>query len=1666
MQRYALLEPYASERLLMDRSPLSLLRSNNGLNPDLFTPQVQRPAGLTDWEEYYRLFYYAHYQPSLAAWLRPEALEDYADSMRYQGQMHVPVVQRVPNMDLQLRIMNLTYREVADSAVEKGYLRYDSLTDRLSLALGPWRMRDTLWFPLGSQPPHVIMDTVVLMDSAQVRAGWSRTLRFVQAVADRSVLYGLRANQWLKLVVPNGFWVSNDSLSYLMLDVDDGRGWRRVFPGQLLTWQYQQFGAKTLRLKWISPGGQNLGDAVTTIPLQWAEMRWGNPDRVLASGVPSCSGIRPQVSGVTTAGKAYAYLKRARTTPFGVLNPLILVEGFEGGVWVKGSNEEVPGNHEGFGELTWATLSSGVFPERYRQLADLPSLLDSFQREGFDLVFVDYQTNHASVQKNAYALISLLEQIKRLADSTRHAIGLPDLGGRLHVLGASMGGLIARVALRQMELGGCCHDVASFGTLSTPHKGAHIPLSAQHALVDGVLRANFMGRMERRRQQLHYVLRSPAAAQMLVYHYDTVLQEQHEALMVFLDSLGLPRETRNYALTNGSLFGTRQGRHAHSPRDSILDGEMAFAMDAGVWAPCTFPVPFRSFRTMGSQRMYLFRNKGQVMVHSPHQAAGDTVYMAGSDIHRNFQQIQQQYTQYLKGLGCLAVNNLVHAVAMAAWPPWIPWFILSRQSVSLIISNRFRSILENQWAVHLRDNRLGTYSVCNRVPREGLDYMPGDYSSMGVVQSDPFVQSLEPVSLHSFVGSASALNLAAPAFVSIFNHQYPFEGHKHFMRWMSRPALMEQDLNDPHVAVYKQWAATVRDWMRSSEGLWAPLNFLGQGDTIDLGWHMLSAPQLPFNSQVRIPSLDLGSGSALRIFGGGPLKVHGVPSVPTLATNADQELSTLSEGCESVTVQARAGSSVLIGRNNNYFGYERSCVRFTSGSRLVLWPGSRLVLRNHFRLWMDTLSVLEVYPGATVELQGDSSVVHLMGQVILHPGATLNPLGAGQVWVHAGHPMARWSFGRQASLHLRGRSPNHLRLRIAGSWVLGSTRDSVVLEQCRVLMDSASSLECYGPMSARQIKLGGGAGTSMGGAWTLQPSAVGMLDEIQVENMQTGLRLYLLGVQRLIRLSRMQFRGNLVGLETHSSGVELMQCRFEYNRVGWRGYDITGLSTALQCVWVGHTSGVDVMGQAGARLRLQECSLDSNRTGMFSFGQLRVEPLCVGFVANATAWYAGNTQVWLGAQSLNRFNHNQTALYLEEVDLLHLRDGGNSFVGSGRYLDGMLSGLAIQYLIPQPGGTYGLEVQGNGMPLVGGILPSDLRDWDGNPLAYLGAGRQSNPITCQIRMATGGGPAYVREARLASLGRAFEDSLQALYQALFEVGQAGAGPWPGMSAQTGPSTFPYAAWSAQNSGWQARRRSMVQTWASTCSVMEQASTNQSLPLLITQFWAQLSAELWAWCCQSGGALEPWVESGQQRWLRWLDTREGGMFRNDAEAGIWRAQLGLVPASTLSEFSDAGLVEETDGSVLQAQKPCGDVWLRRAGYWNCALNRDPYTASPCRWGPESLCPGLRASAGLRSATNPTATAAGVLSGRIAVGPQPLQVGSQLFWKEPESASPAASKVLHLEWYALSDPTSRSPLRCQTLQPGHNPGPDLPPGTYLVAAAGDDRHRRWFRWVVLP
>jgi hypothetical protein len=123
-------------------------------------------------------------------------------------------------------------------------------------------------------------------------------------------------------------------------------------------------------------------------------------------------------------------------------------------------------------------------------------------------------------------------------------------GNSIKVAGPSMGALIVQYALAEMEDNGENHNVDLFVSFDGPHKGANISIGMQKAVQYFDVEA------------AKTPLESPAAKQMLINHYlangDGIPRgapQFRNRFQYSLDRLGMPRDSRNIAIINGSLIG-------------------------------------------------------------------------------------------------------------------------------------------------------------------------------------------------------------------------------------------------------------------------------------------------------------------------------------------------------------------------------------------------------------------------------------------------------------------------------------------------------------------------------------------------------------------------------------------------------------------------------------------------------------------------------------------------------------------------------------------------------------------------------------------------------------------------------------------------------------------------------------------------------------------------------------------------------------------------------------------------------------------------------------------------------------------------------------------------------------------------------------------------------
>jgi len=218
-----------------------------------------------------------------------------------------------------------------------------------------------------------------------------------------------------------------------------------------------------------------------------------------------------------------------------IKRPLILIEGFDSGL-------------EDYGILNWGSMSTGVFYSEggdriYDHLAQMPDLFDDLQTAGYDLFVVDFKDGKEHIQNNAMSLIKLIQHLNA-------ELASQGSDEQLVVMGASMGGLIARWALRQIELGGCCHNTRLYATFDSPHRGANIPIGVQHWVKNAADAIGYI--IESAEVSYEDVLKSPGASQMSRYHVDANSAAMNQAWIEELDSIGHPEECYKIALINGS----------------------------------------------------------------------------------------------------------------------------------------------------------------------------------------------------------------------------------------------------------------------------------------------------------------------------------------------------------------------------------------------------------------------------------------------------------------------------------------------------------------------------------------------------------------------------------------------------------------------------------------------------------------------------------------------------------------------------------------------------------------------------------------------------------------------------------------------------------------------------------------------------------------------------------------------------------------------------------------------------------------------------------------------------------------------------------------------------------------------------------------------------------
>jgi len=369
--------------------------------------------------------------------------------------------------------------------------------------------------------------------------------------------------------VPNSLIYTNVGLSInnIQIDFDNGQGYQNITVNTTKTIAYNSGGVKELKYKFTYANGSHKYSHskiwVNYIAPQNYQARF-NGVNLFRDKTPI---VGNSWQGASATGFVTVELAPGHSQ---ITKPLIVVEGFD------------PNN-----SFTYYDLVENMFYTGPGGLnididssSNVKTLNQAIEDEGYDLVFIDYANGVDYIQRNALMVEKVIEWVNGLKAGNEKNV----------VLGMSMGGLVARYALRNMELNGKTHETKLYISHDTPHQGANVPLGiqafARHMYGEQISIPVLLSLIDINivdladlipgLKQGFELLESPAAKQMLIYQLNgdgANLTHNNSMFQSFYNeyhAMGNPIQDgiRNIAIANGSECGNTLG---FSNNDKIIN---------------------------------------------------------------------------------------------------------------------------------------------------------------------------------------------------------------------------------------------------------------------------------------------------------------------------------------------------------------------------------------------------------------------------------------------------------------------------------------------------------------------------------------------------------------------------------------------------------------------------------------------------------------------------------------------------------------------------------------------------------------------------------------------------------------------------------------------------------------------------------------------------------------------------------------------------------------------------------------------------------------------------------------------------------------------------------------------------------------------------------------
>lgn len=745
------------------------------------------------------------------------------------------------------------------------------------------------------------------------------------------------------------FCFSNQPLpSTFEIDFADGNGFRTIALGQTITINYTTIsnpagktGTSAPIIRVRIPKGTGNVTSSSTMKASTCQGNFPAPNDTwsIQADIPFVSNFVDNNSiDNTNFGRGLAHIKYGSGHPVGELRkPIVFVEGIDFG------RDEVVGvgNVTQNGDFGWCAFWGKDFDpndpdDGFFEFKDAPILLNQLLANGYDVILLDFRDGATFIERNAMALVKLLQLIQ----------DEPQIGFQREptvVVGASMGGQVARYALAFMEQNNMQHCAREYISFDSPHQGANIPISLQKWIEFFAFNGPGGGK-QAARDNLNFKLDRPATKQLLLFHYKGVgggfITPERTAYNNTINAIGYPNKLRKVAIANGSGHVVKQ--------PNLNSGDLLLKTD---WSPLgCLNAKILQGDCYAIPNFLIFSGKAP----KSELAVGTCLALT---VGGSIGGIGGLLTGAAACSFCVNTNLGFDTEAIAGSSNLRPldnapggW-----RNTAKTIAKEFRD--------DPPPTILGSSASIDDNPQN----RPGGSPNQSFI---PTISALD-INTTDLLFNASTIQFPNPdPNFTIFEAFYiPTTNNRQNQKHVQLDPLLGGNL---------EWA--INEILDTENKLKSPLTSTSPNN----GVFNYGRKESRF-----ISSVIIGNGGQLNINANLPTD-YGASTTPIPSTGVNSPVagsSLLMETCEcgEVVVEIDAGGEFILGENtpNN-----KATVLFHEKSTLHIKAGGKLIIKNNSRLVIEKGAKLIYEPGAEIQLLGDEAVLEIQGELEVKDNAT------------------------------------------------------------------------------------------------------------------------------------------------------------------------------------------------------------------------------------------------------------------------------------------------------------------------------------------------------------------------------------------------------------------------------------------------------------------------------------------------------------------------------------------------------------------------------------------------------------------------------------------------------------------------------------------------------